>query len=456
MKFFEGLERLGDQIALITAGETVSYRELAARVERTASLLESGRLAFLLLHNHPDSVAAYLACLRAGVVPLLLHPGMDRALLSQLYQTYRPNYAFVPPEADGLPMTGTPLAENDAGVWLRLEAGGSPELHPQLAILLSTSGSTGSQKLVRLTAANLDSNARAIAQYLDITPEERAITSLPFSYAFGLSVINSHLAQGASLVLTDASITESAFWQLFREQRVTSLSGVPYTFEILRKLRFERMNLPHLRYLAQAGGRLRPEWTLEMVQLAQRKGYRYWTMYGQTEATARMAYLPWEQAQAKNGSIGVAIPGGSLFLDGEELIYRGPNVSWGYAQTAEDLARGDDNQGVLRTGDLAQQDAEGFFSIIGRKKRFLKLFGYRIGLEEVETLLAGEGYEAACSGVDDQLRIYLTGPFEAEKVRHFLQRVAGIPPSGVSLVGIDEIPRNAAGKVLFSALESHG
>ncbi len=257
---------------------------------------------------------------------------------------------------------------------------------------------------------------------------------------------------------------DKCFWTLFREQEATTFGGVPYIYEMLKKLRFARMDLPSLRYMTQAGGKLSKELAEEFSEICVQKGIRLIVMYGQTEATARMAYLPWEYAQSKAGSIGIVIPGGALQLvdtDGSvieepevagELVYTGKNVTLGYAQNRFDLIKPDENHGVLYTGDMAKRDADGFYYIVGRKKRFLKLFGSRVNLDEVEGLLRQQGVECACTGVDDHMDIYVTDATQIDRVAAYIREHTSINYSGFQIHAIDAIPRNDAGKILYSAL----
>lgn len=298
---------------------------------------------------------------------LLLDSALDESLTQQLIDTYRPALLWQPQE------TGYHLTVTGLTPW---------PLHDDLALLMSTSGSTGSPKLVRLSKRNLQSNAASIAHYLEIDADERGLVSLPINYVYGLSIINSHLHAGATLLLTGHSVMQRELWNFVRETRASSFAGVPYTWEMLRKLRFMRMDLPDLRTLTQAGGKLSPALQQEYTEFARQSGKRFIVMYGAAEATSRMAWLPPEDADARYGFIGKPIPGGEFLLLDEtnqpittpdtqgELIYRGDNVALGYAERGEDLALGDQFAGTLHTGDIATVDEAGFYRIVGRKKRF--------------------------------------------------------------------------------------
>nr|WP_283251104.1 AMP-binding protein [Rhabdothermincola salaria] len=336
-----------------------------------------------------------------------------------------------------------------------------------MALLLTTSGSTGSPKLVRLSHTNLEANAASIARYLRLGPDDRSITSLPLHYCYGLSVLHSHLLVGGAVALTDLSVTDPCFWAQAREARVTGLAGVPYTFDMLDRVGFADMDLGHLRYLTQAGGRMSPEKVRAYAELGRRRGFELFVMYGQTEATARMAYLPPELATTAPDAIGIAVPGGSFHLEpgaedpagpnetsgpdeaspSGELVYRGPNVMMGYAETPADLARGPELD-ELRTGDLARLGDDGLYRITGRASRFLKLFGLRVDLDRVERLLADAGLSAVCTGDDDGLVIALEGGCEAQARAAVATVVTevGLPRSAVTAWVVDELPRLANGK----------
>jgi acyl-coenzyme A synthetase/AMP-(fatty) acid ligase len=284
------------------------------------------------------------------------------------------------------------------------------------------------------------------------------------NYVYGLSVINSHLARGASIVVTSRSLTEKPFWELLAARRATSMAGVPYTYELMKRLRLAQMRLPTLTVLTQAGGKLNPVLVEEFARMSRDRNIRFFVMYGAAEATARMSYLPPERALEKPGSIGIPIPGGEFSIEDDrgaivgsadttgELVYRGENVTMGYATCRDDLALGDERGGVLRTGDLARRDDDGFYYVVGRRSRFVKLFGNRISLEDIESLLRAQGIDCACTGDDDVLRIFVVDAKQKEFAVGVVQERTGIHRSAYRVTVIDRIPRNEAGKVTYAAL----
>lgn len=425
---------------LVVAGEpgALAGDELAARVERAARVLT--RLppgpVFCGMRNDLTSVVRYLAALHARTPVALLDADLSPGALTELIKRFRPTAVFGFAHA----VEGSPRGRREA-----------PAPHPDLAVLLATSGSTGNPKLVRLSRRAVLANAHAIATTLAIGPGDVAPTSLPLHYSYGLSVLNSHLAAGGTVVLTDAGLLERSFWTHLDAHGCTSLAAVPYQYEMLRRLRFDPAEHPKLATMTQAGGRLRAELVGEFAA----KAGRFFVMYGQTEATARISVLAPERLADKPGSCGQAVPGGRLAVEDGEVVYHGPNVMMGYAETAADLARGDDLGGVLRTGDLGHLDDEGFLHLTGRVKRIAKIFGVRVNLDDVEGLLRGCGPVAATSG-DDRVTVWAEG-LDRDGCARLARRLGTelrLHWSGFDVRAVDRLPLLTTGKIDYRALES--
>ena len=414
-----------DAPALLTADGVVTYAELTTLVAAEAARLGSTRrLRLLSMGNDVDSVVALLGAIVARHPVVLLGPE-DAARHDAIRATY----------AD------------------------AADLHPDLALLLSTSGSTGSPKLVRISHDNLLANARSIAEYLVLDATDRAITSLPLHYCYGLSVLTSHLTAGAGVVLTDLSVADECFWTLARSARTTGFAGVPYTFDLLDSSGFAERDLPDLRYVTQAGGRMAPAQVVRYAELGRARGWDLVVMYGQTEATARMAYLPPYLATTRPHAIGVPIPGGHLRLapvdgvaDGVgELVYSGPNVMMGYAEHAADLARGPELT-ELRTGDLARQADDGLWEVCGRLDRHAKVFGLRLDLARLEVAAP---CPTAVVAVGDVVHAFVDRPRVTDAVRAALVAAGGLPVGAVAVHRVDRIPTTARGKPDLAALRKH-
>ena len=445
MYFFERNEEYKSRIACIDdEGRQYTYAELWDRGD--ALTADCKGVVVLECSNDAESLARYLALLRKNCPVLLIGKSLEEEAKAAFRETYEGEYP----------------------------------VNPDLGLLLSTSGSTGDRKLVRLSYGNIQANCDSIVEYLGITEAERPITTLPMEYTYGLSVIHSHLAAGATIILTNKSLFESEFWDKVGRYEITSMAGVPYTYEMFERLRLRSQDLPHLKTLTQAGGHLSEELQKKYAQWAAETGRRFFVMYGQTEATARMSYIPWERCGEKIGSIGIPVPGGRIELQDEdgrvirepgekgELIYYGPNVSMGYAVCREDLAKGDENEGRLETGDIAFADEEGYFFIAGRKKRFVKLYGKRMSLDQIQEDLQEDlpEMEMVCTGNDAKgITVWIAGlqasgagsaqEDETEEAMYqVFQERWGIRENMVHIEFIEAIPRNSSGKVVYAQLES--
>lgn len=440
----------GDRPAIITQdGTTYSYRQIYSLSDELAAPLgNSKKLVFLRCQNTPRVIAAYLACLRHGHAALLLNEDMDVHMFRRLKELYRPDFIFSDTGAEAIMEPQGEIARTHP-------------LHPKLALLLSTSGSTGSPKLVRLTQDNLQANAASIAEYLQLNEQERPITNLPMYYSYGLSVINSHLHAGACLLLTKESLISPDFWKFCDSYGATSMAGVPYTYDMLDAIGF-RKRAPHqLSSMTQAGGHMDAEKVLRYAEWAEEHDIRLYIMYGQTEATARMSYLPPHMALTHPNSIGYPVPGGCFRLADDsgkticdtgvngELIYTGPNVCMGYAESEADLSLGDVFCGELHTGDVAYVDTDGLYYITGRLKRFLKIAGNRFSLDELETHFLSKGVQCVCGGKDGKLLIAITDADKKDFVTQYIKNTWHLLRHQYNVSIIESIPRSSTGKILY-------
>ena len=454
--FDESLEQFASSIAILSDnGLCLTYAELAKRVELLREKICGGKqLVFIQCGLNAQSIICYLAALRAGQTALLINADLDEKSIGELKQHYQPEWIFEPVA------NHQSYEYEEEGYGLRrTQSTSRTPIHPDLALLLSTSGTTGSPKMVKLTRKNLYANVTSIIEYLSIDQDDRAITSLPMHYSYGLSVINTHLAAGGTLILTDKSMMTREFWDTFKKYKATSLAGVPYHYEMLLRLRFFDMQLPSLKTLTQAGGKLGPKYVQQFADYAREKNIRFFVMYGQTEATARISYIPAERVSECISSIGTAIPGGKLWLqDSEgkvieeedqegELVYQGPNVMMGYATCRDDLAAGDTFCGRLPTGDLARRDGGGFFTITGRLKRIVKIFGNRVNLDEVEHLLKRHGFDALCGGEDNAMLIVLTDESAQAEVKKCVTTSLGVHQSAIKTAVVAKFCITDAGKI---------
>lgn len=462
------LKKFPDNTAIIDEfGTRLTYAELEVMGDQLCDAVGERCLVFNLCDNMLGSVLGYTSFLNHRIVPVMLKHDLDKDLFDNLYRAYKPKYLWAP-ESFNEKYSDCEAVYRDAGyILFETPFGVSYPIYEELALLLTTSGSTGSPKFVRHSYANIRANTDSIVEYLHLNETERPITTLPMNYTYGLSIINTHLDVGATLLLTTKTLMQKEFWNFFKEEKATSFGGVPYTYEMLKRLRIFKMDIPSLKTMTQAGGKLIPEIHKEFAQFARDTGRKFIVMYGQCEATSRMSYLPSDKSLDKVGSMGIAIPGGRFDLIGDngnmvnepdvigELVYHGDNVALGYALESKDMVKGDENYGKLLTGDLAKYDEDGFYYIVGRKKRFLKIYGNRVNIDEIERLVKGtfQGFECACGGVDDKMYIFVTDEIKKDEVHHFVTNKTGLNRSAFAVRYIDKIPKNDAGKILYQELE---
>lgn len=441
MSFFD----LDNQsLAVITQEQTYKFHELQ-KVEFNSTQKE---LILILCKNTIDILTAYISAMNSVHAVMLLAADINKELLQNIVEQYKPKWIVGAKCYEGYSFEHAKVVRNED-----VDVDVDVDIHPDLALLLSTSGTTGSQKFVRLSYENLRSNAQSIIEYLEIDKNERAIMNLPLSYSYGMSIVNSHLLAGASILLTDESVMEKSFWEFVKEHKATSIAGVPFTYQMLQRIGFTKMDLPHLKTMTQAGGRLNEKLVRYFGEYAKEHEKRFYVMYGQTEAAPRMSYIPYDKVIEKAGTIGIAVPNGELSIIDDELVYKGANVMMGYAESLEDLAKGDELGGILHTGDTAIVDEDGYFTITGRLKRFIKLFGLRINLDDVEKKLEAKFHiPLACTGSDDKLIVAVEQEEFVDMVKSEIEQLYHLHKTAYK-VKVLPIPRFANGKTDYMKLK---
>lgn len=460
--FFNGLSQFSNNVAAIEGNERLSYTqlndaqgELATSIDKLIG--EPSQVILIEAYNGISTLIAYLAVLNTNHCAILVEPSPPSGSLNKIIKTFAVSLVI---QCRADKHLNIEVVSHDQ----------QPLASNKTAVLLTTSGSTGTAKHVALSRDNLHANADSICEYLPIQSLDKTLCSLPFFYSYGLSVINTHLNAGACCVFTSANPISKEYWQLIDEQKINSIAGVPFIYEMLLRLKLTEKELPHLRYLTQAGGKLSPEKIKALGQYAKDKDKQFFVMYGQTEATARMAFLAPQKVLDKPESIGNAIAHGEFKLINDlgqpivepnipgELYYHGPNVMLGYADNRETLSKLDNGNLMgswLATGDMAIVDSDGDYTITGRKSRFVKFSGQRIDLDSLETLLSNKKRQVICTGDDAQLIVGLVDnklTSDESEVVSQLHRQMGIHPSKVCIVLIDTIPINKNEKTDYPAL----
>ena len=487
------------QQALLTLQGSHSYGDLVAASAAVSAYLvraggQKGERAILVSENSFFWAVAYLGVLRAGLVAVPLPPTISQQDYDYVIGTTEARFGFLQTGfasrrrhgfSEDRVITDPGLPQKDGAVVgrslreLRMEMTGKsvnfPASHESdLAALMFTSGSTGKPRGVMVSHSNIMANTDSIIQYLGLTEKDKVMTVLPFHYCFGTSLLHTHLRAGGVLVLDHRFMYPEAVVQHMLETECTSFAGVPSHYQILlRKTSLRNKSFPHLRYVQQAGGHLAPVFLRELRDALPRT--RIFVMYGQTEATARISYLPPEYLDVKLGSVGKAIPGVKIFLLREnghqaavgetgEIVVEGENVAHGYWRDPEGTA-GTFRGRKLYTGDQAIVDPDGFLYIVGRRGDFLKCGGKRISCTKLEQQLLefDELLEAAVIGVPDEVMGEAVKAFVVprrtcdrveERLRKFCKERFPFELVPQEIVVLDALPKNPAGKVTKEQLRS--
>jgi len=447
---FKNFDNFSQRCCLIDgSGQSWSYYEVSRKAQiATDHLAGFKKLVFLMGGNTVGLISAYIGAMRGSHTVHFLDPSKP-ADNDQLIKLYAPNALIYATDYDYTIASHNP----DQIV-----------LHPDLSVLLSTSGSTGSSKFVKLSHGNVASNTASIVAYLDLDPEDRAITTLKPFYSYGFSVINTHLNIGASLLLSEYSVQDPEFWQAVKRHQASNLPGVPHTFQTIYAQKTQLSDYTSLRFMTQAGGKLGADLVTHFAREGETHGFDFFVMYGQTEAAPRISYLPPELALQNPASIGKAVPGGKLWLidpqgrkvsktgvEGE-LVYSGPNVMIGYASESQDLANYEHHD-MLFTGDLAIQKNSGLFEITGRSSRIVKPFGLRISLDEIESIASDLFGPAVAVSHGDEIRLFFENRANTVEVQKALAGRTGLPALTFMITSDATIPRLSSGKPDYRSLQ---
>lgn len=452
--------RKSNKIALMDDKLEISYTELISEINRVKNYIDQRSIVFCLTDNNIESVIAYISTIEADAVPLLLSAEIDNILLDRLIEEYKPQYIISRCNNENFYKYKKMFDFFTFSVYKTENS--QYKINENLQLLLTTSGSTGSPKLVRHKKGNIESNSLNIAMSFGWDENEIGLMNLPLSYTMGLSTINTHLFLGATCVMTNASPISKKYWDLLENKKITNIVGVPFSFELLDKLKFTKYNFPFLKSICQGGGKLSKELFDKIASYALKQDIKFFATYGATETTARMTFLDPDKAIKKTQSIGKAMPLGITYLTDTkenkgELCFQGPNVAMGYANTKKDLELGDTWLGVYKTGDIVEIDSDGDMFIVGRKKRFLKLSGHRISLDDTENLIKNElGYNVVCVGNDKKMSIFLEMDRNnsIDEIKNFLSRKTGLNHAFFDVHLEENILRKDNGKVDYSYYNS--
>ena len=458
---FSSLNNFKDKPAIyIEQGKIKTYAQILKDIKNFTKSFNSKKVIVIFSDNSYEFITCFIAAIKFNQVSILVNPNISKVDFTNLYNRYFPEYVFCRNKNNFLNQYNKVFNFMNFGLFKIKESRNYP-INPELSCLLATSGTTGNPKYVKLSRENLLSNTKAISKSLKIKSSDKSITTMPPYYSYALSIINTHLMNGSKIIMNEYSLIDRNFWNLFYKLKPNNLNGVPYTYEILDKIKFEKMNLKHLRYITQAGGKLDEALRTKLIKICKKKGIKFFIMYGQAEASPRISIMPWELLKKFPNSVGIPLSGGKIIVEKKmnsknksegDLIYKGKNVFWGYSNSYKDLSKKNEINNILRTGDIGFVDKKGFIYITGRKKRILKIFGIRISLDQLESELKKNNYDCLCKGNDKKLQIYIkkNDKFDFLKFNETIKNITNLMPKFFEVIQVNNFKRSETGKIKYN------
>ncbi len=446
-ELFKNLNKFNNTIALIDEKfGKISYSDLIEKSCEIKKKISSNSIALLVADNSSEFVMGYIAFLRKKkIISILVDNSFTNEFISKIFFTYKPNYLFCPKKFGTYFKNMDNIINFKEYVIFRTNFNFHKNLNFKNFLLISTSGTTQNPRFVRLSEKNIQDNVKKIISYLKINKKQKTITTMPMAYSYGLSILNSHLYAGSTIVLNNKTIIEKNFWNIIKKYKINSFGGVPEFYQFLKRINFAKHMTKSIKYLTQAGGKLEESTLRYIGEICKKNKIKFYVMYGQAEASPRMTYLEWEKFFSKINSIGKPLPGYKIKLVDKnkkvikknntkgEIMFSGKNVSLGYANSLNDLSKGDVNKKILFTGDLAIRDNDNYLYITGRKNRVIKLFGKRFDLDDIETFFKSKGVKAKCKFNNSKIILNLKSNSNTETEINSLSNFLGINKNYISI-----------------------
>ena len=467
MRLFKSFNKYKSNIAIIDREYSdLSYKQVLTETNKIKKKIKNKSLILIVSENSLGSLLAYIFCIINNHVGIILDSKTTKQNIIKIFKSYQPNFVFLSKKIK--PIFKKTCSEEytffDQSL-MKNKTNNKKKLNKNLSLLLSTSGSLGSIKFVKLSRSNLKHNTDSIISYLKINSKDSTITNLPISYSYMLSVINTHFEVGASIIISKYSLIEKEFWKTLKNSKITSFNGVPYTYEILTRIGLKNIKIDTLKYLTHAGGKLEKNKLKEIIKFCKKNNLKFFSMYGQTEASPRISYLKPEFSQKKIGSIGKGIPGSKIyiidntgkkilkpFVEGE-IICEGKNVFMGYSKNYNDLKKANEENYKLKTGDLGFFDKNGFFYITSRISKIAKIFGNRVDLGALESLMSQKGYKAACLSDNKKVFIFIEKKYNKTNLINTISKITNLNINSLELIKLKYLPRTANNKISYHELK---
>ncbi len=412
-----------NRIAIISNKKKITYLDILNFKEKH---FHCKKKVFLLFsYDYFETIFLYSSLLVSENIIILIDFINDKNYLQLIIKKYKPNYIILPNKKIlNFKIPGKKIYSLKKTNIYEVVSNKKISYNIINKLLLSTSGTTGSPKMVKLSHENLLSNAKSICAYLKITKNDSCITTLSPSYSYGLSIINTHLLKGGKIFINQLNITNHNFWRLIISNKISSISLVPDQLEILAKYSFFNKNLNSIKYMTSAGGKLKENVISFLKKYCEKKGILFYVMYGQTEASPRISYYKLNKTNLRHNCIGKPIKKGKLMISGKnkigEIVYSGPNIFLGYAEDYLDLKKKASIKKKLNTGDIGYKDQNGYFYVVERKKRIAKISGLRISLDHLEEIFRNKKIMINCYLVNDKIKIYIKNMKFKKNVKSYL------------------------------------
>ena len=466
MSLFNKLDKFGKKKAIVSNNKEISYFELENFFKKN-NIFNKNSLVLLLNDNSIESVMLYVLLMKSkNVCLMLIENSTYEKSISEIHKNYQHDYIILPKEKFKFFNNGfNALTEIGHFIVLKNKKNKIKNINKHHKLLLTTSGSLGTSKFVSLSIKNLKFNSIQIVDYLNIKNNDNVVTTMPMSYSYMLSIINTHLETGATIFINQNSIFQREFWDYFKEKKINSFSGVPYHFQILEKNNFKFLETNYLKYITCAGGSLDQKIIKKIHNFCIKEKVQFYSMYGQTEASPRISYLPYNNLKEKPLSIGRGLKGTKIWLEDEngkkiktankigELVCAGKNVSNGYCNSRKDLTKIIKKNKFLKTGDLAYYDEDKFFFICGRKSRIAKIFGIRINLDELEKKMYNEYKRVICKSEGNKIYFFVKNKINKKKLMEVAEKITMQNRSAFEIIILNKFPTTNSGKIKYSSLK---
>ena len=467
MRLFKSFNKYNKNIAIIDKEySNLTYKQVIVETNKIKKKIKKKSLILIVSENSLGSLLAYIFCIINNHVGIIIDSKTSKQNILKIFKNYQPNYIFLSKKTN--PVFKKVCSEKYTffgQILMKNKLVKEKKLNKSLSLLLSTSGSMGSIKFVKLSRGNLKYNTDSIISYLKINKKDSAITNLPISYSYMLSVINTHLEIGGSIVISKYSLIEKEFWETLKKSKVTSFNGVPYTYEMLVRIGLKNIKINTLKYLTHAGGKLDKDKLRIIIRFCKKNDLKFFSMYGQTEASPRISYLKPEFSQKKIGSIGKSIPGNKIYIvnnSGEkvlkpfvegEIVCEGKNIFMGYSKNYNDLKKANEENYQLKTGDLGYFDNDGFFYITSRISKIAKIFGYRVDIGALEILMSQKGYKVACLSDNRKIFIFVEKKYNKTNLINTISKITNLNIGSFELIKLKYLPRTSNNKISYGELK---